>query len=155
MPSYELFMALAPRATRAEIFNTFRKIGREITNRGGIIRDIEHYGVRHFAQKARRHGHVCTEGRWIALKAECSGEARNVVSMICKDELPVIRWDMYKLRPFKVQRIKENTVNKILRFNQPVISDPVFDFPKKEEMRRLKYNAKRRALDENSKENEY
>ena len=58
-----------------------------------------------------------------------------------------------KIPPY--QRMKYKQLNEITEYSNPVIADPVFDFPKKDEMRRLKYNAKRRALDQNNKENLY
>jgi len=71
------------------------------------------------------------------------------------DELTVLRWDMSKVKLANHKRMKYGQLNHITEYSNPIINDPVFDFPKKAEMRRLKYNAKRKALDQNSTENLY
>ncbi|ETO27978.1 hypothetical protein RFI_09153 [Reticulomyxa filosa] len=155
MPGYELFIAMAPRASKLDLLNTFRKIGREIVERGGVIREMKHYGIRHLPQKMRRHGLVCSEARYIGMKTDCSAEARKIVDIICKDEQHVLRWEMSKLKLKNIVPLKKSELQQLTDHQTPVIDDPTFDFPKQEEMRKLKYNAKRRALDHNSRENLY
>ena len=155
MPCYKLLLVATPRATKTELLTTFRKIGREIVDRGGVIRGFKNLGIRHLPQKMRRHGQICNEARFIEMKTDCSSEARSLVDMILKDEIPVLRWDMSKVKLQPHKPLTYGQLNHITEYSNPVINDPVFDFPKKEEMRRLKYNAKRKALDKNSKENLY
>ena len=93
MPCYNLLLVTTPRASKLDVLTTFRKIGKEIVDRGGVIRGFKNLGIRHLPQKMRRHGQICNEARYITIK--------------------------------------------------------------KDEMRRLKYNAKRKALDQNKKENLY
>lgn len=155
MPYYELLMICAPRATKRELLTTFRKVGKEIVDRGGIIRGFHNYGVRHLGQRMRRHGMVCNEGRYISMKTDCSAEASQIVNMICKDELTVLRWEMFKQKAPKVKQLRPQDMKHLIDCQKPVIQDPVFNFPKKDEMRRLRYNAKRKALDHNEQENLY
>eukprot|EP01084_Bolivina_argentea_P046002 84686_1 len=155
MPCYNLLLVAAPRAPKSELLTTFRKIGREIVDRGGVIRGFKHLGIRRLPQKMRRHGLICNEARFIEMKTDCSSEARSLVDTILKDELKILRWDMSKVKLLPHKRMKYKQLNHIMEHSHPVINDPVFDFPKKAEMRRLKYNAKRKALDQNSKENIY
>lgn len=155
MPSYNLLLVAAPRASKLELLTTFRKIGREIVDRGGVIRGFKNLGIRHLPQKMRRHGLICNEARFIEMRTDCSSEARTLCDIILKDETCVLRWDMSKVKIPPYKRMTTKHLNEITEYSNPVIADPVFDFPKKDEMRRLKYNAKRRALDQNSKENLY
>ena len=155
MPCYNLLLVAAPRASKTELLTTFGKIGREIVDRGGVIRGFKNLGIRHLPQKMRRHGLICNEGRFLEMKTDCSSEARVLVDIILKDEASVWRSDMSKGKLPHCKRMKYGQLNQIMEYANPVINDPVFDFPKKDEMRRLKYNAKRKALDQNSKENLY
>ena len=63
MPSYEIFLVFAPRTTRPNLLKTLRKVGAEVVKTGGVIRDFEHWGIRHTADTMIRHGNHCTEAR--------------------------------------------------------------------------------------------
>ena len=155
MPTYKLLLVAAPRATPVELTTTFRKLAKEICDRGGVIRHFKNLGIRHLPQKMRRHGLICNEARYLEMRTDCSGEARTLMDVILKDEAKILRWDMSKVKLPPTKRLTYGQLNHITEYSNPIINDPVFDFPKKDEMRRLKYNAKRRALDHNKKENLY
>ena len=89
------------------------------------------------------------------MKAECGGQAAVKINQLCKTEIPLLRWLVLKRKAYHAVALPPQQIKSILAFHKPEISDPVFDFPKQAEFRREKYNAKRKALDENKNENLY
>mmetsp|Transcript_82377 Transcript_82377/g.101057 ORF Transcript_82377/g.101057 Transcript_82377/m.101057 type:complete len:90 (-) Transcript_82377:40-309(-) len=89
------------------------------------------------------------------MRAEMSTDAYKQVKEILNDEICVLRFLVEKEKIHYYKRLNDEQLKDILSYQEPTIKDPVFDFPKKDEMRRLKYNAKRRALDNNRTENLY
>lgn len=152
MPLYELILVLPARATPQRVHRSISNIGNFIVNRGGVLRQFRHLGVRHLGNKIRNHGKVISEGRYVIINAECSGECRkDLWPSVTRDDI-IMCADMAKVAPPEVKKMRTHRMRKLLGFQTPMVADPVFDFPSTQEMRGLQYNAKRNVLEKMDKD---
>ena len=96
MPTYDFCCIASARVTNEHLVGLISKISGDVIKRGGIVRRIEHYGVRPLAYPIRAHSHKHEVGRYFRMFVQASPISAEDVAHRLKVDEGIIRF-----RPFK------------------------------------------------------
>lgn len=99
MPTYDVACIARKRGSNKKMNRLVGRIAKDLHKRGGVVRKVEHYGMRPLAYPVRRKGQKHETGRFFRVFVQASPQAlRETLQTIRVDE-DVIRFKPFKLHP--------------------------------------------------------
>ncbi len=92
MPFYEVMTIASARSTAANLVTLMRRVSTEVVKRGGVVRGVDHLGVRPLAYRMKAHQAYHELGRYIRLRVEASPEALRELEHRLRVDEQVVRW---------------------------------------------------------------
>lgn len=92
MPHYEIMTVASVNATSAGLINLLKKANAELVKSGGILRGVDHLGVRPLAYRMKAHGKYNEYGRYIRLRIQASPAALKQFEHRLRVDEQIIRW---------------------------------------------------------------
>jgi ribosomal protein S6 len=122
MPHYE-FCCIATTAAQTQRLTTLvRRIAFDLQKRGGVVRKVEHYGLRPLAYPIKAHSRKHEVGRYFRLHVQASPVSADMISEMIGNDENIIRHRHFVLPTVDVRAARPAHVE-----HEPALSEPHYD----------------------------
>jgi len=118
MPLYHQIIVTLPKYSREGLVGLFKKHTRTVLDNGGVVRGIEHHGIRPLPERARRR-YASTDGtrhfwdaRYVSSYFDASPKALTEVARLLRNEEGVLRFFTVK-KESGAQRVRSGNFRNI------------------------------------------
>ena len=101
MPTYELSLVVKQALKKPELVSAVKRMGENIINNGGYIRNLEFLGHRNLPQKQRANEEWHTKGSYFLLNVDLPVTGIPTIKNIAKRDPHVIRYDLVGVKPLE------------------------------------------------------
>jgi small subunit ribosomal protein S6 len=123
MPTYDVACISRKKASNKKMKRIVGRVAADLNKRGGVVRKIEHYGMRPLAYPIRRKGQKHETGRYFRMFVQASPQALKETLQTLRVDEDIIRFKPFKLHP---NEMLDNTP-KVPFTHKPKISEAHYD----------------------------
>lgn len=107
MPTYDVACISSRKASKKQMNRTVGRVARDLRRRGGVVRRIDHYGMRPLAYPIRQKGQKHEIGRYFRMFVQASPQALKETMQTLRVDENIIRFKPFKLKPTEFLRERE------------------------------------------------